>query len=811
MHRGVYPKCTAVFTQSAPRCLQAAVMAAGCVFHRTLVRSQSRPESRAESRPGPGPNQAPVVCREQLIVLDVERYTRDQSSALCFPQNVFHGPDFYDVTLFDGDCVLRVSLDPSLNRLVEKHSLCRGSVIKSATFKTSLALQLPECTTAQDTDPAPHRPPPSHRQVTDAGVLPLRAKRSVFLSLWNNSDPHGNSWRQATPTDEEEEESDEEEQEGLVPSVSVAELRLRFSSFPVGTSQKLMIVRILRKSTLTYYGRPEKNCACPFKAVLEVSDGSGSVCVVLWNSVCLDWYLRLTPGDIISLRRFRIKPLYQGQGQGPDDIEISVNSRNPTSQIRKLPESSVSPEYLPPDSAYSFCSSAELRHRPHGDVCDVIGLVTFSGRSERLRSKDSQGAELFLEYRWLQLEDGSCSQPIAVKLFATSQPKVHRQLLPMSVVVCTQLKLVRTLDQTQFYLTNTSYTQVYCTGSGHHSRMSYRKLNPVKCFLKWLRTQDDGQVLSRALIGGFFVFPSPPVTMETFMKSRRVAPSVLQGAELRRELDQLCYRERRSFCFQATVSTVTHCRRGQEDQCLSWSLTPPTPYATPLSSPLTGSSPRPNQSPHSVRSPSSCSTSSPVNQLRPRPLDHTPSRSVKRKLFQAQSPNKRSPFAALRPDPSHNSVALFEVLGFAESVPQDDSASSSYITTCPSLSPIAVETLPVRFDPARKEEMAVAVTMGANVDAAARDFQFAFEDYYSVRLQVLSGLSLDVLFLPTPRRLLCVTRTPGRTFCLTAPSPRTARPPPRLTSSPRRRSCPIRGCCACWRRVIWAETRRSWS
>uniref|UniRef100_A0A8C6WGB4 RPA-related protein RADX-like n=1 Tax=Neogobius melanostomus TaxID=47308 RepID=A0A8C6WGB4_9GOBI len=664
-------------------------MAAGCVFHRTLVRSQSRPE--------PGPNQAPAVCREQLVVVSVDRYTRDQSSTLCFPQSVLHGSDLYDLTLFDGDCLLRVSLDPSLNDLVEKHVLRCGAVIKSATFRTCLALQLPESSAAQDaahhTDSfslvslevcglqrAPDPDPwpwfgsaPGYRG--DAAVLPLRAKRSVFLSLWNNSDPCGDGWRR-------NEEEEEEEEEGLVPSVSVEELRRRFhSSVRGGTVQKQLIVRVSLKSSLMFYGRAETNAACPYKAVLEVCDRSGSVTVVLWNSVCLDWYLRLAPGDVISLRRFRVKQLFQSQQQ--DDIEISVNSRNPAALIRKLPDSCVSPQHLPPQPEFSFCSSAELRHRPHGEECDVIGLVTFSGRSERIRSKDSHGAEQLLEYRWLRLEDGSSDQPITVKLFATSQPEVHRQLLPMSVIVCTRLKLIRTLDQAQVYLTNTSHTQVYCTGLGHHSRMAYRRLSSVKLFLRWLRSQDDGQVLRRALIGGFFVFPPPPVTMETFMKSRRVAPSVLQGPELQRELDRLRYRERRSFCFQATVSAVTHCQQGQEEQRLSCSLLPLSPTGL---TPLTSSSLHASSSPRSLRSPSS-SSSSPASQHRPRPLDHTPSRSVKRKLFSPQSPNKRAPLACLRPEPSPNSVMLFEAsLEFLQdSDPDEDSASCSDITAPPPL------------------------------------------------------------------------------------------------------------------------------
>lgn len=115
----------------------------------------------------------------------------------------------------------------------------------------------------------------------------------------------------------------------------------------------------------------------------------------------------------------------------------------------------------------------------------------------------------------------------------------------VSVVVCSRLKLVRAADWTKscFYLTNTTYTQVYCTGNqshdpsvfserfshpigrlaglGQHSAMTYCKLRPVRKFLQWVRSQDDGRMLSKAVIGGFFTYPPPPVSLETYMKERR--------------------------------------------------------------------------------------------------------------------------------------------------------------------------------------------------------------------------------------------------------------------------------------------------
>nr|XP_020512885.1 RPA-related protein RADX-like [Labrus bergylta] len=722
--------------------------APGCIFHRTLTRSRS------------GPHQAscPAVCRESLFVLDVHRYSRDQGSSVYFPQAVLMGDDLYDITLTDGDCRLRVTLDPGLNRLVERNVLQPGSMLRNATFTPAMAAQLPECTgvsgekdsyrlvKVEVTDEAGGEEggvrginvgsdslPWFGQTEPEGSLLPLRANRSVFLPLWNSVDYSGEEWREAPPTYEER---DEEEDEEHRPSVTVSELRDAFlcghRSVTRGTMRHQLIVRVINKSHLMYYGKPDRNCDCPYKAVLEASDQTGSVSVVMWNSVCLTWYRCLKPGDIISLRHYRVKQHYQAE---IDDIEISVNSRNPAARISILPESSVSPEYVPPVPTYSFYNSEELRDHPNGDVCDVIGLLTFSGRSERIRDKDGRGAEL-LEYHWLRLEDGASSRPIMVKLFSTSQPESHNKLHPLSVVVCTGLKVIRAADRTEAcYLTNTTYTQVYCTGLGHHSEMKYRKLRPVRQFLQWLKSQDDGQVLGRALIGGFFIYPPPPVSLETYMKERRGEPGFLRGAELQREVERLCYRERRTYCIQATVTMVTYSRIGEEDRCLFWmdrasSLSPPPPPHPPPASrgrPLTPPPPHP-----------------------PPPLELTPSRLERR---------PRHPRVTMTPEPNNKTVILFEAsMEFLENTNSDEGDegedeeddTSSYVTAplLPVFPLVAVETLPMRYDHARKEDQAGVVAMGGKATDDG-GFDFALEDYYTLRLKALSdNVMVDVVFLP---------------------------------------------------------------
>ncbi|CAF94549.1 unnamed protein product, partial [Tetraodon nigroviridis] len=93
-------------------------------------------------------------------------------------------------------------------------------------------------------------------------------------------------------------------------------------------------------------------------------------------------------------------------------------------------------------------------------------------------------------------------------------------------------------------------------GLGQHQVMDYSGLRPLKRFLHWVRGLEDGPVLSRARVRGFFMYPPPPVSLEAYMRGCRGDPGFLRGLELQRELDKLCYRERRTFCVQATVTMV---------------------------------------------------------------------------------------------------------------------------------------------------------------------------------------------------------------------------------------------------------------
>ncbi|KAG7330094.1 hypothetical protein KOW79_006316 [Hemibagrus wyckioides] len=518
---------------------------------------------------------------EPLYFISLERYGRDPNFAVYFPDSISMADSLYDATVTDGDCRVRVSLDPSLNRLIHRNKLCCGSVVRNVVFSASNEGEVNSRTfhiRSLDVDSSGRSDAALLSlfsvnvdslpwvMTDEPSLVPLRARRSTYLPLWNNHDFSGETWRYTPPSETGLEDSEEEDVvEDAQPVVSLAELRRRFLSGSL-RRRGALCVRILHKSRLIYYGKADQSCECPYKAELQVGDGSMSVRVVLWNSVCLDWYRCLQPGHVLRLSRYRVKDSYSsrsGEDAGPN-IEISLNSRNPAAKVAIIAKQQVSPEWGLPDLPHNFLSGNELQTSPPGTICDVIGVVVFVGRQERIRSKDGRRSE-FEEYRWLQLEDGTTDQPVTIKLFSTSQPDIQSRIQPMALIVCTRLKLIRntvgsatTID----YLSNTSFTQVYCTGTSSHSAMPYRGIRPVRQFLQWLKQVDEANMLERAVMGGYFSYPPLPVSLQGFMESRHGEAGLISGGEMKLQCDRLHYRERKRFVVQCTITAASyHSRR----------------------------------------------------------------------------------------------------------------------------------------------------------------------------------------------------------------------------------------------------------
>ncbi|KFQ07065.1 Uncharacterized protein CXorf57, partial [Leptosomus discolor] len=327
-----------------------------------------------------------------------------------------------------------------------------------------------------------------------------------------------------------------------------------------------LLVRVLHKSRLRYYGKPEKKLDIPYQAYFEVADGSGMMSMVLWNSLCPEWYNSMKVGTVLLLEQYAIKTSYPFKTQPtPGDsqmkrfatIEISLNVRDPPTKISIIPEEMVKPEWGLPEVKYRFITRSELDDLPNNHSCDVIGLVTFVGRAERARKRE-HGEDFWL-YRWAHAIDGTSDQPFILELFATSQPDVFEHIHPMTYLVCTQMRVVRDRGEnpsSTIYLTTSNESQIFITG--WHKGQPYTKDTKVKNFIQWTKTQSEADQMKKTVIGGYYPFPRPPNNFLKYCKNNKVESVLKAIGETGKEIEDLHYREHKRIAVQGIISAIRY-------------------------------------------------------------------------------------------------------------------------------------------------------------------------------------------------------------------------------------------------------------
>nr|XP_020669598.1 uncharacterized protein CXorf57 homolog isoform X1 [Pogona vitticeps] len=469
----------------------------------------------------------------------------------------------YDVTLTDGIYQEKCHLAPELNRLVQKNALrCSLQVKvtqcsyiyneKKLCYGFLCLEQLEILGPLQDLGVALREWREYNKKPTTA---PLKGRRQHYLPLWNNEDPYGDMWVQ-TPLP----------QEVCVDESKLISLFHLDMSWRTKTNFPPLLVRIMHKARLRYYGKPDTKLNVPYQAYFEVADRSGMMSMVLWNSLCPEWYKSMKIGTVLLLEQYAVKTSYPFKTQpAPGDlhmkrfcsIEITLNVRDPPTKITIIPENKVKADWKLPEVKYRFITRSELDSLPDGYSCDIIGLVQYVGRTERTRKRD-HGDDFWI-HRWVHVLDGTSDQPFILELFATSQPEIFEQIHPMTYLVCTQLRVIRDTAEngsSTVYLTTSNESQMFITG--WHKGQPYTKDSKVKRFIQWIKTQKEASCQEKATMGGYYPFPPVPDTFLKYCKKIKVESILTTINEMEKEIESLHYREHKRIAFQGIISAIRY-------------------------------------------------------------------------------------------------------------------------------------------------------------------------------------------------------------------------------------------------------------
>ncbi|XP_053297244.1 RPA-related protein RADX [Pleuronectes platessa] len=501
-----------------------------------------------------------------VAVVALQRYLSDQSEGQQVETYT------YDVTVTDGTWRAKCFLHPGLNHLVTSNTLRTGADISitQCTFVYNerrlghgfISIERLRCVAERSVvlprvSDVSSLPMLIKHGMEESVVLqsdvPLQVSRKHYLCLWNNDDPEGDMWSSGSPSSD------------TVLDVSkITLLSSLESGFRSSWSLLPLLVKVIHKSRLRFYGKFGLKIDYPYQAYIEVADQSGTMSLVLWNELCPEFYQRLNVGTVLYLQNYTLKPSYPNRSRPQMDhhrmksfnsIEICLNARNPVSIITVVSPKSVLPQWGLPEVSYQFTTRSELEKLANNSACDVIGLVTFVGRVERVKSKGNKGPEKYWTYRWVHAVDGTSGHPFILEIFSSSQPEIFNSICPMTYLVCTQMRVCQ-VEGSLPYLTSSCETETFITG--YHKGQPYVSHPQVKNFIQWTKTLKDNVVLQKTAVGGHYCYPCPPKVFTQSLADVSAQVPLVAVADLKRELETLQYREHKKLAVQGQITSVRY-------------------------------------------------------------------------------------------------------------------------------------------------------------------------------------------------------------------------------------------------------------
>ncbi|PVD25995.1 hypothetical protein C0Q70_13663 [Pomacea canaliculata] len=403
---------------------------------------------------------------------------------------------------------------------------------------------------------------------------PLASSRGYYLDLWSNADVECFSHANATIHSDL----------GDVTSTDLYTLKEIIRKWKdIQSLKPHLLVRVMRRSRLVHYARPDKQDKWPFQLPVVVGDHTGCCVAIFWNVLGPQYLNHLSEGQVLLLRNFRVKPkfplpqhlLWRQPGLPWYDVDLSLNPHHPIGEITLL-DDSVLDDLVDTDlplPASNFVTRKQLSSIPDNYICDIAGVITFVSITQRERMKVKQGAcGGFWIKRWVFIQDYSSSCPTVIELFRGTQKQLFEEnLIPGMLMVCRNVRVVHGLDHLQtshqcrfVFVTSTNDTQIYVHNTEVARDYPFGQDTTLQAILIWAQDADCEIIPDRRLQQIFFSYPPLPVSLQTLSEQKNKLESmtdapvmVLENREVSADFINIGYKHFHSSQQEASSSQGT--------------------------------------------------------------------------------------------------------------------------------------------------------------------------------------------------------------------------------------------------------------
>ncbi|KAK7103418.1 RPA-related protein RADX-like [Littorina saxatilis] len=512
-----------------------------------------------------------------LTVVDVERYVIDpvflQQTGLSGP----HAFDAYDITVANNQHRRKVVMSYELNHLVQKRKIRAGTCVRL----NKVNMRYDETALDGRGIPVVHEltviEQRDEKDIDDLSTLPwypkdgihqapqpLASCRGYYVDIWSSAEVA------KTVDDFQVQVSDSL---GTVDSqdlFSLQEVANRWQS--VKSARPRLLLRVMRRSKLFHYARPNVKAKWPFQLQTVVGDETGCCVAVFWNILAPRYLHYIQEGTVLLLRNFIIKPRFQipehPVPRPPDlpwyDVDININAHHPTAEVTIL-EPSVLENLRDVDlplPVTNFVTRRQLSSLPDGLICDVAGLVTFAGDIQREQAKGKPGD--FWIKRWIQIRDHTSDRPIVIKLYrGVEKEKFEEAIDTGQFFVGRNMRVVHNLDQMQtsrqtrhVYLTSSRDTQIYVHEPDEDVDYPFAVTTTLRAAQQFANSTGLHLGTEGVLDQMLFSFPPQPTSFDSFTAAHQnleLTPS--DGWES--FVEKLSYRETTHIVVQARLVSAS--------------------------------------------------------------------------------------------------------------------------------------------------------------------------------------------------------------------------------------------------------------